>query len=75
MDALCRLVTGQSLTVVAHQVEAIRSNVWSWVLTSLGLRDRVRLQLQADHVAVRPGHEGSASRGGAGETRGEATDE
>ena len=44
-------------------------------LTSLGLRDRVRLQLQADHVAVRPGHEGSASRGGAGETRGEATDE
>ena len=31
-------------------------------MTSLDLRDRVRLQLQVDHVAVRPGHEGGASR-------------
>lgn len=46
-------------------------------LTNLGLRDRVRLQLQADHVAVRPGHEGSAvpDSGAAAARRDEAADE
>jgi len=45
MDALCRRLTGQSATVIAHQLEAIRSNVWSWLLTRLGLRE-ARLALE-----------------------------
>ena len=36
-------------------------------MTSLDLRDRVRLQLQVDHVAVRPGHEGASRPSSVGE--------
>lgn len=46
MDALVLRLTGQSLAVIVHQVEAIRSNVASWLLTSVGLR-RARASLAA----------------------------